>query len=50
MSRIIHFKNMYFQDSLLPLLPEIGLIQVDHVVGNQPDLGMEDAANWYVGY
>lgn len=35
------------EDALLSLLPPIGLYFVDHVVGNQPDLQMEDTAAWY---
>jgi hypothetical protein len=34
------------QDRLLASLPECGVIQVDHVVGNQPEYGMEEAAKW----
>ncbi len=36
------------QDVLLPTLPPCGVLYVDHVVGNQPDLTMESAAKWYV--
>jgi len=35
------------EDALLPGLPEAGIYFIDHVVGNQPDLMMEDAAGWY---
>ena len=24
-----------------------GILQIDHIVGNQPDLTMEDAVKWY---
>jgi len=41
------FKAPLFADALLPLLPSIGLYFIDHVVGNQPNLQMEDAAAWY---
>ena len=34
------------KDILLPRLPAIGVQFIDHVVGNQPDLAMEDAAKW----
>jgi 4-hydroxyphenylpyruvate dioxygenase len=35
------------EDCLLQTLPTIGANDIDHVVGNQPDLTMEDAAKWY---
>ena len=38
----------YYKDVLSPTLPANGLYFVDHVVGNQPDLTMEDAAKWLV--
>jgi 4-hydroxyphenylpyruvate dioxygenase len=28
-------------------LPACGALYIDHIVGNQPDLTMEDAAKWY---
>lgn len=34
-------------DCLLKLLPPINLDFIDHCVGNQPDLMMESAAQWY---
>ncbi|CAG0904059.1 unnamed protein product [Darwinula stevensoni] len=34
-------------DPLLKGLPNCGLEFIDHVVGNQPDLCMEDVAKWY---
>lgn len=40
-----HYNN---NDAILSLLPKINLNFIDHVVGNQPDLEMEDAAEWYV--
>jgi len=41
------YKAPLTTDNLLPILPEVGVYFVDHVVGNQPDLQMEDAASWY---
>jgi 4-hydroxyphenylpyruvate dioxygenase len=35
-------------DPITKLLPKINLKFVDHVVGNQPDLQMEQVAEWYV--
>ncbi|XP_046447668.1 4-hydroxyphenylpyruvate dioxygenase-like [Daphnia pulex] len=35
------------EDPLLSTLPTIDLNFIDHVVGNQPDLQMESAAEWY---
>ena len=37
----------YYKDLLSPTLPPSGVYFVDHVVGNQPDLTMEDAAKWW---
>ena len=34
------------QDCLLENLPQCGALYIDHIVGNQPDLTMEDAAKW----
>lgn len=34
------------KDCLSPTLPEVGVLFIDHIVGNQPDLAMEDAAKW----
>lgn len=28
-------------------MPKPGALVIDHIVGNQPDLTMEDAAKWY---
>ena len=36
----------FSQDNLLAQLPPIGVLYIDHIVGNQPDLTMEDAAKW----
>lgn len=41
------YKNPTHDDCLLKLLPECGANIIDHVVGNQPDLHMEDAVSWY---
>merc|ERR1712126_212230 len=41
------YKLPKIQDSLLGNLPAIGALYIDHIVGNQPDLTMEDAAKWY---
>merc|ERR1711934_950445 len=35
------------RDPLTKLLPKVGLQNIDHIVGNQPDLQMTDAAEWY---
>ena len=32
---------------MLVNLPKTGALCIDHIVGNQPDLTMEDAAKWY---
>jgi len=41
------YKDPYYKDLLSPSLPPTGIYFVDHVVGNQPDLMMEDVAKWY---
>ena len=41
------YKPPMYQDVLLAQLPEPGIYNIDHIVGNQPDLTMEDAAAWY---
>ncbi|XP_023333194.1 4-hydroxyphenylpyruvate dioxygenase isoform X2 [Eurytemora carolleeae] len=41
------YKPPLNEDVLLATLPKAGIYFVDHVVGNQPDLQMEDAASWY---
>jgi len=41
------YKPPLHKDVLCNTLPPGGLYFVDHVVGNQPDLQMEDAAKWY---
>nr|CAD7262459.1 unnamed protein product [Timema shepardi] len=35
------------EDPLTAILPPCKLDFIDHVVGNQPDLGMESVAQWY---
>jgi len=35
------------KDRLLNLMPDPAILHIDHIVGNQPDLCMEDAAKWY---
>lgn len=41
------YKTPLIKDELLEELPEIGLRKIDHIVGNQPHLEMENAVNWY---
>jgi len=41
------FKKPIFVSPLLRSLPRVGLNFLDHCVGNQPDLQMEDVAKWY---
>ncbi|CAL8115530.1 unnamed protein product [Orchesella dallaii] len=41
------FSKPVYEDPLLPKLPVANLRFIDHVVGNQPDLEMEDVAKWY---
>lgn len=41
------YKAAPYKDCLAQLLPETGLQVVDHIVGNQPDLAMNDVVNWY---
>lgn len=41
------YKYGYSEDLLTKSLPSTKLDFIDHVVGNQPDLEMEGAANWY---
>merc|ERR1719186_1252125 len=41
------YKPPMEEDCLIQTLPTIGANDIDHVVGNQPDLTMEDAAKWY---
>jgi 4-hydroxyphenylpyruvate dioxygenase len=41
------YKKPLFEDALVGKLPPSKLNFIDHVVGNQPDLQMEDVAKWY---
>merc|ERR1712002_759744 len=41
------YKEPQYKDALTGTLGAPGIYFVDHVVGNQPDLQMEDAAKWY---
>jgi len=41
------YKDPPAQDVLLDKLPVVGANIIDHCVGNQPDLHMEEAAAWY---
>ena len=40
------YKESRVKDSLLAKVPDTGILHIDHIVGNQPDLEMEDAAKW----
>jgi len=42
-----NYKPPKVKDCLLANLPKTGALCIDHIVGNQPDLTMEDAAKWY---
>jgi len=42
-----NYKPPKVKDCLLVNLPKTGALCIDHIVGNQPDLTMEDAAKWY---
>ena len=41
------YKAPLYNDVLLAGLPEPGIYNIDHIVGNQPELTMDDAAGWY---
>ena len=41
------YEKPRIKDALLQHLPPTGVLFIDHIVGNQPDLTMEDAAKWY---
>eukprot|EP01147_Barroeca_monosierra_P002542 gene2541-5462_t len=41
------YKSVEVKDALLPTLPPVNLLVIDHCVGNQPDNEMEDVATWY---
>ncbi|XP_037092051.1 4-hydroxyphenylpyruvate dioxygenase-like [Pollicipes pollicipes] len=42
-----YHKPVVAASRLLATLPTVGLRFIDHVVGNQPDLQMDNVANWY---
>ena len=47
MTRVRESKlHILSKDNLLAQLPPGGVLYIDHIVGNQPDLTMEDAAKW----
>eukprot|EP00730_Choanoeca_flexa_P007508 TRINITY_DN12341_c6_g4_i4.p1 TRINITY_DN12341_c6_g4~~TRINITY_DN12341_c6_g4_i4.p1 ORF type:complete len:386 (+),score=117.00 TRINITY_DN12341_c6_g4_i4:89-1246(+) len=41
------YKKVTDEDPFEKILPKPNLLVIDHVVGNQPDLEMEDVAEWY---
>ncbi|CAG5120586.1 unnamed protein product, partial [Candidula unifasciata] len=41
------YKKDSHTDVLLKTLPATGLLHIDHIVGNQPDLAMNDVVDWY---
>lgn len=41
------YQRVQHRDPLSSLLPSPNLMFIDHVVGNQPDLKMNDACTWY---
>ena len=41
------YKPPLSQDVLLAQLPAPNIYNIDHIVGNQPELNMDDAAGWY---
>jgi len=41
------YKPARMKDDLLAKMPDPNILYIDHIVGNQPDLCMEDAAKWY---
>jgi len=42
------FESINQKEDFFQKLPKIGLYQIDHVVGNQPDGKMVEAADWYI--
>jgi 4-hydroxyphenylpyruvate dioxygenase len=42
------FSAVQHKDTLLATLPPVGLMVMDHAVGNQPDDQMTSVADWYV--
>ncbi|KAH9515138.1 hypothetical protein Btru_019312 [Bulinus truncatus] len=41
------YRAAQVKDPLLKSLPPTGLLHIDHIVGNQPDLCMSDVVDWY---
>jgi len=41
------YKAPLYKDELLANLPAPEIYNIDHIVGNQPELTMDDAAGWY---
>jgi 4-hydroxyphenylpyruvate dioxygenase len=41
------YKHPFVHNALLPTLPAPKLNFIDHIVGNQPDLEMENVVKWY---
>jgi 4-hydroxyphenylpyruvate dioxygenase len=41
------FKAHHLKEKFNSVMPPVELIEVDHCVGNQPDLQMEGVAQWY---
>merc|ERR1719384_53788 len=41
------YKAPLYKDELLAKLPAPEIYNIDHIVGNQPELAMDDAAGWY---
>ncbi|XP_076434744.1 4-hydroxyphenylpyruvate dioxygenase-like [Babylonia areolata] len=41
------YQRAAYTDPLCKLLPDPGLEVIDHIVGNQPDLKMNDVVEWY---
>ena len=41
------YKVPLYKDELLAQLPAPEIYNIDHIVGNQPELTMDDAAGWY---
>lgn len=41
------FQQRTSNDPVLQLLPDCGLQRIDHIVGNQPDLEMNNVVDWY---
>ncbi|XP_072163597.1 4-hydroxyphenylpyruvate dioxygenase-like [Diadema setosum] len=42
------YKQPLYQDPLLKTLPASNIECIDHIVGNQPDLEMDNVVDWYV--